>query len=528
MLTASASVQDRVRGLELGADDYLPKPFDFSELVARVRALARRAPTADPTMFEHGDLVVDPARRIASRDGRTLTLSPKEFAVLECLLAADGRVVSSEELLDRVWDDGVDPFTTTVKTTILRLRNKLGHPPVIETVREGLSDRGRTRSLHLVSRPISDRRTRVSSRNLQLRLAATYGSFFFLLGLVVLAIPFFASHRTAISVAHVGQHVAPSSRQAIANAQRVADHHQQLVLSFLALIVLGAASALAGWLLAGRTLRPLREITARTREISATNLHERLAIDGPYEELNELGATLDDLLTRLETSFASQRHFVSNASHELRTPLTAERALLQVALADAHPSVESLQAVCEELVELSGQQERLIDDLLTLAKSEAGIEHPERFDLSSVARTAVRDRLEEASARGVELEAVCVPGPVFGDRPLVSILVANLIDNAVKYNVPGGNATVRTSHSGRGTTVAVSNSGQVVADEDVVRLCEPFMRSGNHRGSNNVGHGLGLAIVQSVARAHDAELRIRARSQGGLAIDVTFPPHRLT
>lgn len=137
MLTASASVQDRVRGLELGADDYLPKPFDFTELVARIRALARRAPTAHPTVFESGDLVVDPARRIASRSGRTLTLSPKEFAVLECLLAADGRVVSSEELLERVWDDNVDPFTTTVKTTILRLRNKLGHPPVIETVREG-------------------------------------------------------------------------------------------------------------------------------------------------------------------------------------------------------------------------------------------------------------------------------------------------------------------------------------------------------------------------------------------------------
>jgi DNA-binding response OmpR family regulator len=137
MLTASASVQDRVRGLELGADDYLPKPFDFTELVARIRALARRAPTAHPMVFESGDLVVDSARRIASRSGRTLTLSPKEFAVLECLLAADGRVVSTEDLLERVWDDSVDPFTTTVKTTILRLRNKLGHPPVIETVREG-------------------------------------------------------------------------------------------------------------------------------------------------------------------------------------------------------------------------------------------------------------------------------------------------------------------------------------------------------------------------------------------------------
>ena len=137
MLTASGSVEDRVSGLELGADDYLPKPFDFAELVARVRALSRRSPSASPVTYECDDLVVDPARRLAHRAGRQLALSPKEFAVLECLLAADGRVVSSEELLERVWDETVDPFTTTVKTTILRLRNKLGPPPLIKTVREG-------------------------------------------------------------------------------------------------------------------------------------------------------------------------------------------------------------------------------------------------------------------------------------------------------------------------------------------------------------------------------------------------------
>ncbi len=137
MLTAAGTVRERVDGLGLGADDYLPKPFDFTELVARVRALGRRSATALPPTLAGDDITLDPSRRVASRAGRRLDLSPKEFAVLECLLAADGRLVSAEELLERVWDEAADPFTTAVKTTIKRLRAKLGDPPVIYTVREG-------------------------------------------------------------------------------------------------------------------------------------------------------------------------------------------------------------------------------------------------------------------------------------------------------------------------------------------------------------------------------------------------------
>ena len=137
MLTAARSVRDRVEGLGLGADDYLPKPFDFTELVARIQALARRPGAPPPTGLGSGDLAMDPGRRVVTRAGRKLALTPKEFAVLECLLAADGRPVSAEELLGRVWDEAADPFTTTVKTTIGRLRAKLGDPPVIHTVREG-------------------------------------------------------------------------------------------------------------------------------------------------------------------------------------------------------------------------------------------------------------------------------------------------------------------------------------------------------------------------------------------------------
>ncbi len=137
MLTAASTIRDRVEGLELGADDYLPKPFDFSELVARIRALARRAVAPVPPTLSRGDVRMDPARRAAWRDGRPLDLSPKEFAVLECLLSADGRVVSTEALLERVWDETTNPFTGTVKTTMSRLRAKLGEPAVIHTVREG-------------------------------------------------------------------------------------------------------------------------------------------------------------------------------------------------------------------------------------------------------------------------------------------------------------------------------------------------------------------------------------------------------
>ena len=137
MLTAASTVRERVDGLGLGADDYLPKPFDFAELVARVRALARRSAAALPPTLESGDVLLDPSRRVAFRAGRRLDLSPKEFALLECLLASRGRVVSAEELLERVWDEAADPFTTAVKTTIRRLRAKLGEPPVIHTVREG-------------------------------------------------------------------------------------------------------------------------------------------------------------------------------------------------------------------------------------------------------------------------------------------------------------------------------------------------------------------------------------------------------
>ncbi len=364
-------------------------------------------------------------------------------------------------------------------------------------------------------------------RNLQRRLAFTYGATVFGVGLVVLAIPYVAGRASSVVPLVVfGRGAGFPGRRALLVAQRGADVHQQLALSLVALLVLAVIAVVAGSVLAGRTLRPLREITDTAQEISASNLHRRLDIDGPYDELNELASTLDELLARLEASFAAQRNFVANASHELRTPLTAERALLQVALADPDASAESLRAVCQEVVALGDSEERLIDDLLTLAQSEGGVQESERFDLSLLARSSVQARAADAAERQVEVEASCVPAPVTGDRRLVAILVGNLVDNAVRHNQPGGHVLVRTAHSGRGSTVAVANSGPVVADQDVAHLCEPFMRLDSTRRLHGEGHGLGLAIVRAVADAHRAELRIRARPEGGLAVEVTFPPVR--
>jgi signal transduction histidine kinase len=315
-------------------------------------------------------------------------------------------------------------------------------------------------------------------------------------------------------------------------------------------VVLGAMVVVAivlGWLVAGRFLRPLRTIVTTARDISATNLHRRLGDTG-RGEFGVLAGTLDDLFARLEAAFESQRRFVANAAHELRTPLTAERTLLQVALADPHADTEALRSACHEVLALGAAQERLINALLTLASGEQGVERREPFDLAAIARDAVAVRREEAGRRGVRVEASLAAAPASGDASLVESLVANLVDNAIRYNAPGGRVEVSTSATGSGALVRVWNTGPVVPPGDVGRLFQPFQRLGRDRlagggaalpagGGPPVGrpkagpgradgHGLGLAIVHAIARAHGAALSATARPEGGLDIEVAFPGDR--
>ncbi len=318
-----------------------------------------------------------------------------------------------------------------------------------------------------------------------------------------------------------------SSQQAPAGASAAAQQtepaHQFVVGPALGAIVAVVVALLVAWWLAGRFLRPLRAITTTAREISATNLHRRLGLNGPDDELSELGRTLDDLFSRLEAAFESQRHFVANASHELRTPLTGQRTLLQVALADPEASTEAVREACEGALQLGDQQERLIDALLTLASSEGGLDRLEHVDLATVAEEVVRDPHREIEQHGLDIRTALVAAPFPGDSRLAERLVANLFDNAVRHNVPGGFVEVSTRTESGHALLSIINSGPVIANEDVERLFQPFQQIGNARVRHNGGHGLGLAIVQAIAQAHGAKLTARLRPGGGLHIEVDFP-----
>lgn len=288
----------------------------------------------------------------------------------------------------------------------------------------------------------------------------------------------------------------------------------------LALAAIGVA-VLAAWWLAGRVLRPLRAITTTAQEISATNLGRRLSLDGPDDELTELGRTLDNLFARLQASFDSQRQFVANASHELRTPLAGQRTLLQVALADPDADTHALRSTCEEALQLSSQQERLIDALLTLATSERGVESWQPFDLAQLTQGII-DGLQHD---GVQIHAKLESAAATGDPDLVGSMIANLLDNAIRHNIAGGTVEISTIATAEGARLSVSNTGTVVPPAEVDRLFKPFQRLGDQRVGPADGHGLGLAIVKAIATAHDATLTARPGRQGGLDVGVTFRPN---
>jgi signal transduction histidine kinase len=368
------------------------------------------------------------------------------------------------------------------------------------------------------------------------RLTLLYGGLFLIAGGVLIAILYviftsnFPGGHLAAGVFPLPAGRPPLSGHRLTQAEMRAlgqklDQHRGAIInsllweSLLALAVVAVAAVGFGWLMAGRALRAVRHITDTARRVAGSNLHERIALVGPQDELKELADTFDAMLERLDASFDGQRRFAANASHELRTPLATNRTLLEVAVAQ-HRVPAELREVIETVLAASARSELILDGLFTLARCENQAIDRLPVDLSDVAAGAVEETAGEAAAVGVTVDAAPDPASTVGDPILLERLALNLVRNGIQHNHPGGWVTVTT---GTATTpgmveLEVRNSGPFVPPEHVDTLFEPFRRLGGNRTGHPHGAGLGLSIVRSVVQTHGGQLAATARDGGGLIV----------
>jgi signal transduction histidine kinase len=369
------------------------------------------------------------------------------------------------------------------------------------------------------------------------RLTSLYGGVFLISGAILLSVGYVLVRSNLERRVHLQRrlglgfnpdsHRSLTLQQQIYNAYRAEWIHQTLgqllAVYILALVAMTLISVLSGWLLAGRALAPLRAITATARRVSGENLGERIVLEGPQDELKQLADTFNGMLGRLDAAFDSQRHFVAHASHELRTPLAIMRTEVDVALADPDADVAELREMGEALRESLDRSEGLIAALLALARSEA-VTDEQSVDLEVLAGDCVTDLMRRAVEAHVTIETdALAPAVVRGDPALLERLLANLIDNGIRYNVPGGHLSLATMTSGADVELIVANSGAVVPADLVGSLTEPFRRLSRRTS----GFGLGLSIVASVVRAHDGTLTVTALAEGGLEVRVRLAADRM-
>jgi signal transduction histidine kinase len=379
----------------------------------------------------------------------------------------------------------------------------------------------------------------------RLRLTALYGVLFLVSGVVLLTIsggvlvgrsttgigpsPAAQAPQSALARAHAQIH---QLELQLANQQALAPgglSRNLLIAGAIALGIMTVVAVLLGWVIAGRALRPLRAITAATRRISADNLHERLTLTGPRDELTELAETIDGLLARLEGAFAAQRRFVANASHELRTPLTTMRASVDVAVAKPGPVPPQTIALAGRLRGELDQVDRLLDGLLALARAQHG-DLPGRITVSldSVVSASLAARADAITARKLTVHhTVGRDGAwVDGSPALLHRMADNVIDNAIGHNTDGGWIIVTTMADGQAARLVVETGGDVLDQAQVDQLTQPFRRLGADRTGSDRGAGLGLSIVAAIAEAHGGSVRLAARPEGGLRVVVTLPVTR--
>lgn len=390
---------------------------------------------------------------------------------------------------------------------------------------------------------------------IRVRLTLLYAGAFFLAGAALVAVMYFvlgqALDRQLTTRVDITEHLPEVSASEPGSQQRAHEaldklraQFQQdrddtldtmLIASLVALGVVGVVAGGFGWLLAGRALQPLQQITATARRVVDRSLHERIALDGPDDEIKDLADTFDAMLERLDRSFESQRRFVANASHELRTPLTINRALIEVAL-DNPEANEALRQLGATLLGVNQRHERLIDGLLTLASSEQGIADVTPVDLAAIARHITSESQGAARAAGIDIRTDLSPAPVLGDSVLLERLTQNLLDNAIRYNVAEhGEITVTTAVVDDNAFLTVENTGPAVPPYEVPSLFEPFRRlpaterlADITTTSTTRGAGLGLSIVRSVAQAHGGDVHASPRKAAASPYAYGYRPSSTT
>jgi signal transduction histidine kinase len=360
-------------------------------------------------------------------------------------------------------------------------------------------------------------------RSLRVRLTALYGGLFLIMGCGLLAVTYLLATHSFGNVLTLPKTVDPSlltpgELKRVAMELRATELHELLTGSVFALVVMSVVAVLFGWMMAGRALRPIHRITATARRLSSENLHERVALAGPADELKDLADTFDGMLDRLDRAFDSQKRFIANASHELRTPLAIQRATLQIRLADAAPA--DLPRIREELLVANRRSEDLIEGLLTLARCDRGLTGREPVDLVAVVTEVLDACAGEIAEAGVRLARELRPMRCLGDPVLLARLVDNLVRNAIRYNVPAGEVEVRTAER---AGLTVRNSGPLVPAECIDELFEPFHRLAPQRTEKVRGAGLGLSIAKSIVTAHGGTITAAPGSRGGLTVRVELP-----
>ncbi|MGH2947839.1 MAG: HAMP domain-containing sensor histidine kinase [Solirubrobacteraceae bacterium] len=383
-------------------------------------------------------------------------------------------------------------------------------------------------------------------RTVRLRLTLLYGALFLTSGAALLALTYVLVRESTGAVlvratrtqpAGVERDTAPLREQlpreldelgrempARAAQQRAETMEQLLVQSGTALGLMALLSVGLGWVMAGRVLRPLRTMTATTRRISEHNLHERLALEGPRDELKDLGDTIDGLLERLEAAFDAQRRFVANASHELRTPLAMMRTSLDVATAKAERTPPQLRVLDGKLREGLDRADRLLESFLALARAEHAVPPQDTsVSLPAIVSEAIAHRADAIAERGLDVRQQLHDAAAHGSHPLLARMVENVIDNAIRHNEPWGWVGVETRTEDGSACFVVESGGPRLQERDVQELAQPFRRLGAERTGSENGVGLGLSIVAAIAAAHDGELALHARPQGGLRVAIALP-----